>query len=247
MMILPRREDAYHKMQLFRLLTVIIDDEELASRLCFKGGTCAAMLGFLDRFSVDLDFDLAPDTNREKLKDKLHQIFMSLDLEIKDESQATLLFFLRYEAEKGQRNTLKLDAVDEKLGATRCEPQFLAEVDRYMICQTIESMFANKLVALIDRYEKNNSIAGRDLYDIHHFFGQGYRYQTEIIVERRGVGTEKFLRELRNFIEDKITQTIIDQDLNTVLPHRKFQQIREVIKQEVLVMLNDELKRLEAG
>lgn len=27
----------------------------------FKGGTCASMLGWLDRFSVDLDFDYAGD------------------------------------------------------------------------------------------------------------------------------------------------------------------------------------------
>ena len=45
----------------------------------------------------------------------------------------------------------------------------LVEIDRIATCQTIETMFANKLVALIERREKTGSIAGRDLYDVHHF------------------------------------------------------------------------------
>ncbi|HIP71371.1 MAG TPA: hypothetical protein EYH05_08260, partial [Anaerolineae bacterium] len=49
---------AKHRIQLTRLLTEILDDPYLAASLYFKGGTCAAMLGYLDRFSVDLDFDL---------------------------------------------------------------------------------------------------------------------------------------------------------------------------------------------
>ncbi|PIW73563.1 hypothetical protein CO005_00710, partial [Candidatus Roizmanbacteria bacterium CG_4_8_14_3_um_filter_34_9] len=56
-MILPKREDVYHKVQLFRLLTEILDSP-IAKDVYFKGGSATTMLGFLDRFSVDLDFDL---------------------------------------------------------------------------------------------------------------------------------------------------------------------------------------------
>ena len=57
-MIPIRPADARHKAQLLRLLTAIVDSPYLSQNLYFKGGTCASMLGFLDRFSVDLDFDL---------------------------------------------------------------------------------------------------------------------------------------------------------------------------------------------
>ena len=57
-MILLRPQDTIHKVQLTRLLTEILDNPTLSQNLYFKGGTCAAMLGYLDRFSVDLDFDL---------------------------------------------------------------------------------------------------------------------------------------------------------------------------------------------
>ena len=243
-MIVPRKQDAYHKMQLFRLLVGIIDDKEISSRLCFKGGTCAAMLGLLDRFSVDLDFDLLKRTDKESLRTKLHQAFANLGLKIKDESQTTLQFFLQYEAEPHQRNTIKLDILDQGFKSNICKAQYLSEIDRFMNCQTVETMFANKLVSLIDRYEKNKSIAGRDIYDIHHFFMHGYSYEQKIIKERRGVGVKDFLQELIDFIEEKVSQTVINQDLNTILPKEKFSQIRKVVKNETLTFLRDELKRL---
>ena len=57
-MIDIRPEDIIHKSYLNRLLMEIIDRPVLSHNLAFKGGTCAAMLGYLDRFSVDLDFDV---------------------------------------------------------------------------------------------------------------------------------------------------------------------------------------------
>ena len=40
-----------------KILSAIYSDIYLAKNLYFKGGTCASMLGYLDRFSVDLDMD----------------------------------------------------------------------------------------------------------------------------------------------------------------------------------------------
>ncbi len=121
----------------------------------------------------------------------------------------------------------------------------LKEIDKIINCQTIETMFANKLVAFIDRFEKNGSIAGRDLYDIHYYFLQGFRYNEQIIMERRETDDVKlFFKQLINFIEKYITQTIINQDLNTLLDRKKFQVIRKTIKKEVIVFLSDEIMRL---
>ena len=58
-----RPEDILHKSNLHRLLMEVVDQPVLAQSLAFKGGTCAAMLGYLDRFSVDLDFDLVNGCN----------------------------------------------------------------------------------------------------------------------------------------------------------------------------------------
>ena len=57
-MIIPKPSDAKHKTQMYRLLREILQNNILANKLVFKGGTYAALRGVLDRFSVDLDFDL---------------------------------------------------------------------------------------------------------------------------------------------------------------------------------------------
>lgn len=239
-----RQKRAYHKAQLYRLLIRLVDHDKIAANIFFKGGTCSAMLGFLDRFSVDLDFDLKPEAEKKQLRKELYSVFEDLNLRIKDESKNALQFFLRYQSPPGQRNTVKLEILDKTFKANDYQPQYLEPIDRIAVCQTIETMFANKLVALTDRYEKKGQIAGRDVYDIHHYFSQGYDYKKEIIQERTEQTTLDYLKELRNFIENKITRKVINQDLNFLLPDEKFQVIRKTLKQETIMLVGEEIDEL---
>jgi predicted nucleotidyltransferase component of viral defense system len=245
-MLLASQKDAIHKAWLYRLLSAICDHKFLVNQLRFKGGTCAAMQGFLDRFSLDLDFDyVGQEKDLSKTRTALEHIFKNIGLEIKDKSKNVPQYFLKYSSKENERNTLKIDINFPSSQANKYEPVRLIDINRIIDCQTIETMFANKLVALIDRYEKNNSIAGRDIYDIHYFFMHGYTYNKEVIKERRGIDDLKiFFNDLIEFIEKHITETIINQDLNTLLPNKSFQKIRKILKQEVLIFLRDELKNI---
>jgi hypothetical protein len=100
-------------------------------------------------------------------------------------------------------------------------------------------MFANKLVTIFDRFERYGSVAGRDLFDVHIFFLRGFSYKPEIIEERTGLREKKFFSTLTAFIRKHFTQTVIDQDLNTLLPLADFRKIRKTLKQEVLMFLMD--------
>lgn len=243
-MVLPNPKNAVHKAWLYRLLSAIYDNQVLGNLLYFKGGTCAAMLGFLDRFSIDLDFDFIGSQNDLKTAGKkLELVFKKIGLKIKDQSKQTLQYFLKYRANLGQRSIIKIDTTFPPPQANIYEPCKLIDIDRIAMCQTKETMFANKLVALIERWEKNKAIAGRDLYDIHHFFLQGFAYNKDVIVERRGQAVLPFLRKLIAFIKKNITETIINQDLNVLLEPSKFQQIRKILKQETLMFLQDEVER----
>ncbi len=241
------REQASHKVQMNRLLTEILDDKELAVSVFFKGGTCAKLLGLLDRFSVDLDFDLSKKVDKKSLRKKLYKIFKQLDLEIKDESAGALQFFLRYPTpeETSLRNTVKLEILDKVYKTNEYKPRYISEIGRTAICQTIETMFSHKLIAPIDRYESRKKIAGRDLYDIHHFFLQGYSYNPEIIKERRGVSLLDHLRELEEFVEKKVTIKIIEEDINTLLDYEKFSKIRKHLKPELLDFIRNEVSNTE--
>lgn len=244
-MILPQPKDAIHKAWLYRALSGIYDNAELASTLYFKGGTCAAMLGYLDRFSVDLDFDFAGGKDAiAKTCARLESVFGDLGLAIHDQSKIAPQYFLKYEAPEGTRNTIKIDVSFPPPKANTYEQKRFHEIDRIVTCQTIETMMANKLVALMDRYEHNEAIAGRDLYDIHHFFLKGYRYDKEVIGERTGKGTKQFFSDLADFVIKHITDDIIHQDLNTLLPYDKFSRMRKVLKQETLMFLRDEQQRV---
>ena len=188
-MILPNKKDAIHKAWLYRLLSAIYDNKTLAQHFYFKGGTCAAMLGWLDRFSIDLDFDCkAKGKDMLRLRKELELVFKNLGLEIKDKNKNTAQYFLRYPAQENERNTIKIDVTSPPPKSNQYHQFRLDDIDRIVQCQTQETMFANKLVALIDRFEKHEAIAGRDLYDIHYFFTRGFSYNSEVIIERIKIG-----------------------------------------------------------
>ena len=245
-MILPIPGDAIHKMQMYRLLSGILDDGFISRAVFFKGGTCAAILGWLDRFSIDLDFDVLNKTAKKEIAGRLLDIFQKLNLEVKSKSRNELFYVLAYQSEGTTRNTLKLSLIDSGIKSNDYASFYLDEIDRYAMCQTRETMFANKLVSPIDRWGKYKTIAGRDIYDIHHFFLQGYRYNQNVIKERTEKNVRTFLMELKGFVEKKINNKILSQDLNYLLPSVRFQEIRKNLKQETILLLSDEIKRLKS-
>ncbi|MDO8610313.1 MAG: nucleotidyl transferase AbiEii/AbiGii toxin family protein, partial [bacterium] len=210
----------------------------------FKGGTCAAMLGKLDRFSVDLDFDLKEKKNKEKLHAKLVHIFTNLGFEMKSKSQNELFYVLKYSGRLKSRSNLKLSIVDSVYKSNIYTISYLSEIDRYVACQSIETMFSHKLVSLTDRYHKHRTIAGRDLYDIHFFFLNGYEYIKEIVEDRMKKSVSDYLKELKNFIQKNITEKIIVQDLNSLLAPEQFQRIKKTLKSETLIFIENEIKHL---
>ena len=245
-MLLPNKKDVIHKVWLLRLLTAIAEDSYLSSRLGFKGGTCAAMRGFLNRFSVDLDFDLLiKEDEIESVRSSFEKCFKDLGLKIKDKSTKVPQYFLGYDAPRSRgRNTIKVDALFPAPKKNKYEMVNLPEIDRTIKCQTIETIVSNKLVALIARYERTGKIAGRDIFDVHHFLSNSYPYSEEIIFEQRKEFLPKFFKRLISFVDKKVTNTIIDQDLNHLLPDTEFQFIRKILKQETLMLLKDELGKL---
>lgn len=246
-MITLNSQDSIHKAWLYRVLIAIVDNGKLKD-LYFKGGTCAAMAGFLDRFSVDLDFDYVGDLKYlQVVRNELKKIFSDLGLGTKDESSKVPQFFLKYPTDKTSlRNTLKIDITFPAPAANIYESINLKDIGRIVVCQNISTMFANKLVAVTDRFERNNSIAGRDIYDIHHFFLNGYKYNNEVISERTGLPVIDYLKKLRNFIDSHITETLLSQDLNVLIPYERFNRYRKILKSETLMFIDDEIKRLSS-
>jgi len=240
-----RPEDSIHKSYLNRLLIEISDNSKLSQALAFKGGTCASMLGFLDRFSVDLDFDLLQKTDEAILRKEFRHIVSHLDLVIKKEFDDVLMFQIGYPSVPNKRNSIKISINSLIVKANQYKVQYFPEIDRLINAQTIETMFANKLVAVMDRYNLRHTIAGRDIYDIHHFFISSYSYLGSVIKERTGDDPKYYFEKLSKFIKQKVTQTIINEDLSTLLSNRQFQGIRKVLIPETLNFITNEQKQLK--
>jgi uncharacterized protein YifN (PemK superfamily) len=223
----------------------IVDQPPLALALAFKGGTCAAMLDYLDRFSVDLDFDVLKGADEAMMRPAFHHLFDQLGFTVTMEYNQALFFQLRYPRPSGRRNTLKVSASNIQVAANQYRVQYFPEIDRLINCQTIETMFANKLVAVTDRYAQHQTIACRDIYDIHHFFVQGYKYLPAVIRERTGIEPKAYFEKLIEFIKTHATQTIINEDLNSLLPDKQFQQVRKILIPETLSLLTTEKNALQ--
>lgn len=235
-----RPDDIIHKSNLHRLLMEIIDEPMMGQSLAFKGGTCAGMLGYLDRFSVDLDFDVLEGADTAGLRKRFQGAFDTLGYVVNVANDKNLLFLVKYPNEPGKRNTIKVSATTERIKANQYTVAYFSEVDRMIKCQTIETMFANKLVALMDRYKRYQTIAGRDVYDIHHFFIRGINYHFDVIRERTGYEPEDFFKRLFEFFKSHITQQIINEDLNSLLPKTQFQKIRKILIPETLSLIERE-------
>jgi len=243
-MKISKPSDIVHKIQLYRLLTKIADSK-IINHVFFKGGSCAAMLGYLDRFSVDLDFDIHPQSNMKEVDAVLKDIFTSLQLKVKSKSKNELFYVLQYVSQKLERNTMKLSFVVSPYKTNTYAPFFISEIDRFVPCQTIQTMFGHKLVSLTDRFSKYYTVAGRDMYDIHHFFLKGYRYNSKIIEERTHKTTLQYFILLTKFIKKNVTNQIITEDLNYLLPIKTFQLVKKTLIKETVMFLENEIEGLK--
>ncbi len=229
-MIVPRRQDIKHKIQLFRLLRAILSNDFLANALVFKGGTYASLLNVLDRFSVDLDFDLPDKTATAKVRNELYKVFNDLGLAVKDESKKYLQFFLKYSAPDNERNTLELDINDQPSKFNTYQRVRLSEIRMFCRGHAPETMFANKLIVAKARFDKAGKIAGRDFYDIRRFFEQGIGVNVKVVEDLSGLSYKEYLKELLDLIEREVSDKTLREDLaplmkidflNKELPHLK--------------------------
>lgn len=236
-MILPRPSDAAHKIQMYRLLSAILNDIWLSQQLIFKGGTCAMLRGWLDRFSVDLDFDLLDVKQKDRVKLQIIYLVDSLGLEIKDQSRHHLQFFLKYPAPDKVRNTLKLEINDQASPLNQSELANLAELNRLAWTQTKSTMVANKLVAALGRLTNTGAVAGRDFYDLHLFLSRGFDIDQAIVEERTGQNFPDYIKQLIDFIEHDLTEDKLYQDLNPLIPSPRLKPVVKNLRQELLWLL----------
>lgn len=177
--------------------------------LIFKGGTALFFFHGLTRFSVDLDFDyigdLSPREFTEVIINALWRSFPHWNIHNDTpENIPVARFFIDY----GWPRKLKIEITWPICESTYEHRQLLGIPVQVM---SIESMFTHKLIACYSRYEKSESIANRDLFDIDFLFSKNISIDENIILCRTEkmkiwqMNTYTYIAFLENFLDSHST------------------------------------------
>lgn len=196
-----------HRNKLLQILKDIYSDSELASCLGFKGGTAAYLFYDLNRFSVDLDFDLLDESKEDLVFAKIEIIANKYGV-IKDKAKKRFNVFFLLSYQEG------LQGIKIEISRRYFESKY--ELKSYMgismLVMAREDMFANKLLALHDRMEK----ASRDIFDVWFFRKNDWPVNRELVEQRSKMRFEDLVSNCITRLE-KITKRNILAGLGELL------------------------------
>ena len=214
---------ATHKNILLKILKDIYTDTSLGSLLGFKGGTATYFFYNLDRFSIDLDFDLLDETKGQEVFDKMENIAREYGtIKEKRDKKHTLFILLSYSDEA---QNIKIE-INKRSFGSRYEVKNYLGIS--MLVMENEDMFAHKLVAMVER----NKIANRDIYDVHFFLKNNWGINKEIVEKRTEMKFADYLKKCIEFVEN--------------IPNRGILSgMGELIKEKQKDWVKSELKKIQ--
>jgi len=181
-----------HKTVLLQILKEIYTDGSLGPVLGLKGGTAAHFFYDLERFSVDLDFDLLNAAKENIVLKRIESIIREYGTIKEQQKKLNTLFFLLSYGERDQN--IKVEINRRNFGS-RYEVKSYLGVS--MLVMVREDMFANKLVAMLER----KKIANRDVFDVWHFLKNRWPINKEIVERRTKSDFKDYLEKCIKFVE----------------------------------------------
>lgn len=176
----------HHKNILVRILKDIYADATMAPLLGFKGGTAVYLFYDLDRFSVDLDFDLLDLSYEEYVFNRIKEIIEDYGT-IKESFRKRYTLFFRLSYAENCHN-IKVEVNLRSFGSKYEVKSYLGIAMKVMVK---EDMAANKMVAMIERIGKAN----RDIFDTYFFLKNNWSINEHIIEKRTGLSMCQFLEK----------------------------------------------------
>lgn len=189
-----------HKTILFQILKDIYSDTTLAPFLGFKGGTAALLFYNLDRFSVDLDFDLLDETKEDYIFERITKIAENYG-RLKDtyKKHFNLFWLISYE---DKSHNIKIEVNRRQFGS-RYELKTYLGISMQVMVK--EDMFAHKLMAMYERIHKTS----RDIYDVYFFLKNRFPINIEIVEKRAGIPFALLLKKCIEQLEKKNNKDIL--------------------------------------
>ncbi len=178
-----------HKNILIRILKDIFTDSQVGPFLGFKGGTAAFLFYNLNRFSVDLDFDLLDATKEDQVFNRVKGILESYGT-LKEAKMKKFNFFylLSYEEKVIGAQNMKVEINRRDFGSQYEVKSYIGIPMKVMIK---EDMAAHKLCAMYERIGKTN----RDIFDVYFFLKDNWPVNKQIVEKRTGLTYKEFLQK----------------------------------------------------
>ncbi len=219
-----------HEQILKNILRDIYTTSNLGARLAFKGGTCLYMFYGLDRFSVDLDFNvISEDFDEKPITDILAKYLLLTD---QFQKHFTWLWFGSYQ--KGMQG-VKVEISKRDFPDTYINKNFYGITIPSL---SPDCMFAHKLCAISDRKKMQN----RDLYDAHFMFVKDFPINEEIIKIRTGKTLKEYFLYLIDFIEKNAKKNTILDGLGELLDNSQKDRVKETLLRDILFDLKSRTK-----
>ncbi|MCK5415859.1 nucleotidyl transferase AbiEii/AbiGii toxin family protein [Candidatus Parcubacteria bacterium] len=225
-----------HRKIMFEVLRDIYNSD-LGFDLGFKGGTMLYFFYNLNRFSVDLDFDLLNLENENQILKRIEKILM-LHGRIDDVYNKNYTLFALLNYKNGERN-LKIEIFKRETYKNKYELKNFYGID--VKCMTIEDSFSHKLLATTTR----RTAVSRDFFDLYFFWKNGYEFNKDIVEKISGKSKEAYLKYLREYVEKNLNQRNVLQGLGELVLENQKNWIKQNLKKELLSYIDFNLSSVD--
>ena len=229
-----------HKNILLRILVDIYSDNTIGPFLGFKGGTAAYLFYGLTRFSVDLDFDLLDETKEDYIFERVEKILKKHgNLKEARKKGFSLFYVLSYDQKTKNAQNIKIEINRRNFGS---KYKLKSYMGISMLAQAREDMFANKLMAVVERLGETN----RDIFDVWFFSKNNWQVNKAIVEKIAGLPFEKFLRNCISALENFNNHNILDGMGELLDPKQKI-WAKERLRSETIFLLKLKLEGTQIG
>ncbi len=221
---------AQHKNILIKILKDIYSNAAIGPILGFKGGTAAYLFYNLDRFSVDLDFDLL-DVNKEEIVfEEISRILRNYgQIKTADKKRYSLLYILAYNEKEPEAQNVKIEVNRRNFGSQYAIKSYLGIPMKVM---TPGDMAANKLVAFYERIGKTN----RDIYDTWFFFSNNWPINRELVERRTNMTFHEFLEKSLELLQEMDNKSILS-GMGELLSDKQKTWVKNKLKDELVFQI----------
>src|SRR3989344_4200081 len=229
-------DTATHTNILTKILKDIYADATISPILGFKGGTAATFFYNLDRFSMDLDFDLLDLDKEDYVFERVKTIIENYGtLKEVRKKRFNLLYVLSYDDKDINTQNVKVEINRRAFGSKYVVESFLGISMQVMVK---EDMVAHKLCAMFERIGKTN----RDIFDVQFFLSHDWIVNKKIIEERMGVSYADFLKKCIEGLE-KFDDNNVLSGMGELLTEKQKAWAKAKLKSEALFSLRLALEK----